>query len=156
VDAGIRHNWDSIVDILSRPQVWQLRHHSFISDSGRDFSLLPSSHASVGFHPDSCSVGMEVAWHEADHSCPFTVVLRLCVCVCVCSWTSTLLNACMARTGTTLQIPECNENTDLDTGMYQVQDRLYHQKYILHFHGKYIKKSQRLTVRARHLLLVTL
>ena len=46
--------------------------------------------------------------------------------------------------------------TDLDTGMYQVQDRLYHQKYILHFHGKYIKKSQRLTVRARHLFLVTL
>jgi hypothetical protein len=60
------------------------------------------------------------------------------------------MNACMARTGTTLQIPECNENTDLDTGMYQVQDRLYHRKYILHFHGKYsyIKKSQRLTVRA--------
>jgi len=29
-----------------------------------------------------------------------------------------------------------------------VQDRLHHRKYILHFHGKYIKKSQRLTVRA--------
>ena len=32
--------------------------------------------------------------------------------------------------------------------MYQVQDSLQHRKYILHFHGKYIKKSQQLTVRA--------
>jgi hypothetical protein len=46
--------------------------------------------------------------------------------------------------------------TDLDTGMYQVQDRLYHRKYILYFHGKYIKKSQRLAVRATtDLFLVT-
>jgi hypothetical protein len=29
----------------------------------------------------SCSVSMGVTWHEADHSCPFTVVLRVCVCV---------------------------------------------------------------------------
>jgi len=33
-------------------------------------------------------------------------------------------------------------------GMYQVQDSLHHRKYILYFHGKYMKKSQRLTVRA--------
>jgi len=26
-------------------------------------------------------------------------------------------------------------------GMYQVQDSLHHQKYILYLHGKYIKKS---------------
>ena len=26
-------------------------------------------------------------------------------------------------------------------GMYQVQDSLHHRKYILYFHGKYIKKS---------------
>ena len=32
-------------------------------------------------------------------------------------------------------------------GMYQVQDSLHHRKYILCFHDKYIKKSQRLTVR---------
>ena len=47
----------------------------------------------------------------------------------------------MACIGTTLQIPECNENTDLDTGMYQVQDSLHHHKYILNFHDKCIKKS---------------
>jgi len=33
-------------------------------------------------------------------------------------------------------------------GMYQMQDCLHHRKYILYFHGKYIKKSQWLTVRA--------
>ena len=32
-------------------------------------------------------------------------------------------------------------------GMYQVQDSLHYRKYILYFHGKYIKKSRRLTVR---------
>ena len=54
---------------------------------------------------------------QTDHSCPFTVVLRfsVCVCVCVCSWTFTPLHACMAHTGTTLQIPDCTENTELDT-----------------------------------------
>ena len=26
-------------------------------------------------------------------------------------------------------------------GMYQVQDSRHHRKYILYFHGKYIKKS---------------
>jgi len=26
-------------------------------------------------------------------------------------------------------------------GMYQVQDNLHYRKYILYFHGKYIKKS---------------
>ena len=26
-------------------------------------------------------------------------------------------------------------------GLYQVQDSLHHWKYILYFHGKYIKKS---------------
>ena len=40
-------------------------------------------------------------------------------CVCVCARarerTSTSLNACMAHTGTTLQIPDCTENTDLDS-----------------------------------------
>ena len=42
-------------------------------------------------------------------------------------------------------------------GLYLVQDRLHHRKYILYFHGKYIKKSQRLTVRATTVLfLVTL
>jgi len=41
-------------------------------------------------------------------------------------------------------------------GMYQVQDSLLHRKYILYFHGKYIKKSQRLTDRATDLFLVTL
>ena len=42
-------------------------------------------------------------------------------------------------------------------GMCQVQDSLHHRKYILYFHGKYIKKSQRLTVRATtDLFLVTL
>ena len=65
-----------------------------------------------------------VTWHEGEHSCPFIVVLRLSVCVW--SWTSTPPNACMARTVTTLQIPDCTENT----GMYQVQDRLHHWKYI--------------------------
>ena len=111
VDAGIRQSWGSIVDILSRSQVWQLRHHTLIPGRGRDFSLLQSAHASSGSHPASCSVGMGVAWHEADHSCPFTVVLRLSVW----SWTSAALNACMARTGTALQIPDCTENTELDS-----------------------------------------
>jgi len=42
-------------------------------------------------------------------------------------------------------------------GMYQVHDSLQHRKYVLHFHSKYIKKSQRLTVRATtYLFLVTL
>jgi len=41
-------------------------------------------------------------------------------------------------------------------GIYQVHDSQHHRKYILHFHGKYIK-SQRLTVRATtDLFLVTL
>ena len=81
VDAGIRQNCDSTVNILSRPQVWQLRHHSLIPGRGRDFSLLQSAHATSGSHPAPCSVGMWVAWLEADHSCPFSVVLRLSVCV---------------------------------------------------------------------------
>ena len=80
MDAGIRQSWDNIVDILSRPQVWQLRHLSLIPGRGRDFSLLQSAHTSSGSHPTSCSEDMGVAWYEADHSCPFTVVLRLCVC----------------------------------------------------------------------------
>jgi len=79
MDAGIRQSWDNIADILSRPQVWQLRHLSLIPGRGRDSSLLQSAHASSGSHPTSCSEGMGVAWYEADHSCPFTVVLRLCV-----------------------------------------------------------------------------
>jgi len=42
-------------------------------------------------------------------------------------------------------------------GMYQVQERVHHRNYIFYFHSKYIKKSQRLTVRATtDLLLVTL
>jgi hypothetical protein len=43
-------------------------------------------------------------------------------------------------------------------GMYQVQDNLHHRKYILYFHGKYIKRErERLTVRATtDLFLVTL
>jgi len=42
-------------------------------------------------------------------------------------------------------------------GIYQVQDSLHHWKYILYFQGKYIKKSQRLTVTATtDLFLVTL
>jgi hypothetical protein len=42
-------------------------------------------------------------------------------------------------------------------GMYQVHGSLHHRKYVLHFHCKYIKKSQRLTVRAMtDLFLVTL
>ena len=41
--------------------------------------------------------------------------------------------------------------------LYQVQDSLHHRKYIFYFHGKYIKKSQWLTVRATtDLFLVTL
>ena len=41
--------------------------------------------------------------------------------------------------------------------MCHVQDSLHHRKYILYFHSKYIKKSQRLTVRATiDLFLVTL
>jgi hypothetical protein len=42
-------------------------------------------------------------------------------------------------------------------GVYQVRDSQHHRKYISYFHGKYIKKSQRLTVRATtDLFLVTL
>ena len=42
-------------------------------------------------------------------------------------------------------------------GIYQVQDSLHHRQYILYFHGKYIEKSQRLTVRATtDLFLLTL
>jgi hypothetical protein len=42
-------------------------------------------------------------------------------------------------------------------GMYQVQKSLHHRKYIFYFHGKYIKKSQRLAVRATtDLFLMTL
>ena len=33
-------------------------------------------------------------------------------------------------------------------GTYQVQDSQHHRKYALYFQGKYVKKSQRLTVRA--------
>jgi hypothetical protein len=54
---------------------------------------------------------MGVTWHEADHSCPFTVVLRLSVW----SWTSISLNTCMACRGTTLEIPDCTENTEFDS-----------------------------------------
>ena len=97
MDASIRQSWDSMVDILSRPQVWQLRHHSLIPGREIDFSLLQSTPASTGSYPGSCSVGMGVAWHEADHSCPFIVVLR----VCVWSWNSTPLKACMHRSNFT-------------------------------------------------------
>ena len=113
VDADIRQSWDSIVDILSRPQVQQLRNHSLVPGKGREFSLLQIAHASSAFHPASCSVGMGVAWHEVYHSCPYTVVLRLSVCVW--TWSCTHLNACMARIGTTLQIPDFIENTELDS-----------------------------------------
>jgi len=42
-------------------------------------------------------------------------------------------------------------------GMYQVQGSRHHRKYILYFHGKYTKKSKRLTVRATtDLFLMTL
>ena len=42
-------------------------------------------------------------------------------------------------------------------GMYKVQDILHHRKYILYFHGKYFKKSRRLTVRTTtYLFLLTL
>ena len=42
-------------------------------------------------------------------------------------------------------------------GMYQVQDILHHRKSILYFHGKYFKKSRRLTVRTTtYLFLLTL
>ena len=42
-------------------------------------------------------------------------------------------------------------------GMYQVEDSLHHRKCILYFRGKYIKKSQQLTVRVTtDLFLVTL
>ena len=58
----------------------------------------------------------------------------------------------------TFQRKEVVERVELKIdGMYQVQDSLHHRKYILHFHGKYIKKSQRLAVRAMtDLFLVTL
>jgi len=58
----------------------------------------------------------------------------------------------------TFQRKEVVERVELKIdGMYQVQDSLHHRKYFLHFHGKYIKKSQRLTVRAKtDLFLVTL
>ena len=79
----IRQSWDSVVDVLSRPQVWQLIIIVLIPGRGRYFSLLHSALASSGSHPDSCSVDMGVTWHKADHSCPLTVVLRLSVCVCV-------------------------------------------------------------------------
>ena len=58
----------------------------------------------------------------------------------------------------TLKRKEVVEKVELKIdGMYQVHDSLHHRKYILHFHGKYIKKSQRLPVRAMtDLFLVTL
>jgi len=90
------------------PQVWRQRHHSLIPGRGRDFSFLQSAHASSDSHPASCSVGMGVAWHEADHPCPFTVVLRLSVCVW--SWTSTPLHGTHRNNFT-----DCTENTELDS-----------------------------------------
>ena len=49
----------------------------------------------------------------------------------------------------TFQRKEVVERVELKIdGMYQVHDSLQHRKYTLHFHGKYIKKSLRLTVRA--------
>ena len=108
-------NRDSILYILSRPQVWKVRYHSLIPGRGRDFSLFQCAHASSGSHPASCSVSMGVAWHQAARSCPFTVVLKLSVCVW--SRTSTPLNACMACTGTTLQVPFFTENTELDSSL---------------------------------------
>jgi len=46
----------------------------------------------------------------------------------------------------TFQRKEVVERVELKIdGMYQVHDSLQHRKY---FHGKYIKKSLRLTVRA--------
>jgi len=58
----------------------------------------------------------------------------------------------------TLKRKEVVERLELKIdGMYQVHDSLHHRKYIVHFHGKYTKKSQRLTVTAMTgLFLVTL
>ena len=42
----------------------------------------------------------------------------------------------------TFQRMEVMERVELKIdGLYQVQDSLHHRKYILYFHGKYIKKS---------------
>jgi hypothetical protein len=61
---------------------------------------IAGSYASSVSHPAFCSVGMGVAWLAADHSCPFTVRVVLCLSVCEGwgSWTATPLNACVART----------------------------------------------------------
>ena len=104
------HSW-----YIDRPQVWQLRHLSLIPSRGRDFFLLQSACASSGSHPASCSVGVGVAWHEADHSWPFTVVLRLNVCV--------ELN---------LHFPECLH----DTHRNNFTDTRLHWKYWIRFLSK--------------------
>ena len=112
VDAGIRQSWDSIVDTLSRPQVWQLRNHSLVPGRGRDFSLLQIAHASSASHPALLfsGHGCGLAWSR-----PFMSIYCSAEFECVWSWSFTHLNACMARTRITLQIPDCNENTELDS-----------------------------------------
>jgi len=42
-------------------------------------------------------------------------MLRLSVCVCVCGAEPPPQNACLAHTGITSQIPDCTENTELDS-----------------------------------------
>ena len=119
----VSDSWDSTVGIFSRPHVWQLRLYSLILDRVRGFPLLQCVCASSGSHPATCSVGMGVARHEADNSCPFTLVLRLnmcvCVCVCVCicvggvGWGGLNFHSPEwlygTHTETTLQIPGCTQ-----------------------------------------------
>jgi hypothetical protein len=45
---------------------------------------ITCSYASSVSHPAFCSVGMGVALVAADHPCPFTVRVVLCLCVYVC------------------------------------------------------------------------
>ena len=50
-----------------------------------------------------------MAWHEADHLCPFTVVLKLSVCACV--ELNLHSHACLHGTHrNNLQKPDCTEN----------------------------------------------
>jgi len=75
-------SWDGIVDTLSRPQVWQLRHHGLIPGRGRDLSLLRSAFVSSCSHPASCSVGMGgggLAWSRQFMSINCSAEVE-CVC----------------------------------------------------------------------------
>ena len=51
MDAGIRESWNSIVVTLSRPQVWQLTHHSFDSWQGKRFFCIPNCPCQFWFPP---------------------------------------------------------------------------------------------------------